>query len=682
MTTHVIYEQSSQSTLNFVAALKTESTLYVVGMRGATVNEAVCRETITTPIIVAPLGCDGGSEANSVVRTNCGQTIGLNYWSWEAHICPQGEVCMGPPYLSNGERDEGNDLALLGGVYVYSGVGHRCAVPALTKMLVEMPTVTVSGGCIANGVYEVDRVEAQKSVYVFEFMTYTLRFTPLETGFHLVTTFLGQNQTVFPYVNFGDVICGSLIQFNRAPRPLQLAATTTRVASNYYKALATDEYYLTRACGFGVGRRTFDDGRSFVQGVPEGVPYGGFPIYRTSQGIPIAVSADARFADFDDDCARFYPKSETFTGYGFTGTDGPIYNRFVPGSFSCYAPFPFYENVEVAGTLDERAKQCKMLGGVVATATMDVCVMDSWRTYCKKGWLFFDERCWFKFDVENTAFRVSHQASDAVCKGLNVHASVSTPVTLAVSAWLQRFFVFWKTNAITRVRIEGRRCECYGSDGVEPCGCESPEFPLCTYHIKDNPIYWADIEYHPKTLQLYRDGQAGVPHPVTELSCQCMAGSTGYACGQRTCVSPVLVASSVTESLANPLLAFFKKCYVHGTCWEGNPYRCACLRGFGPEADLLTGLFPNSPCVCPSLTQRGNYTIKIDGEISSASLAVCGGTAQGECVNSKCNCVQRVGVGPAFSGKSCACPVPYYGEAVIAETCNGRGTCCPSTRSP
>ncbi len=720
-TTEVIFRASTQD-LNFVRVGTFNARTIVLGMSPGSVSTVVCTATVTTPIIVAPRGCDNRDESKSVIRANCGhKTVDglLSTWTYpkDSSMCVQAgqeATCLGPPIMaSTGLPDtEQNDLELIQGVMVVSGVGPNCAVPATTRMRVELPTLAISTTAgtamrcntilgTAERMFDVDTTESQQRTFVFRNGVFRLALSPQENSRYLVS-YTNATAEVFNRTKtrlgiqyrivVNTLICDLTFLLLNATRPLQLEMVAIPTAANYYKN-RVDVYHRTRACSFGVGVRRFEDGRSLVWGVTEGVPYGGFANFVTANGVPIGVDSDPRFTDFDGDCSRFYAKEETFAGFGLNGFDGPQYDRSVPAQYSCYAPFPYPELILDVGTLDARAKQCKMMGGTLSTATSDVCRMDSWRTRCRTGWLYFDERCWYKFTMADQALRVRFgEDSERVCSELNQHATARFVFPLWVSAWLQRHYVYWRDRDVeTRVPLEGRRCECYSAAlGVRSCDCDDPSFPLCSYHVRNSPVEWDSIDYHPATLMLFKLGQAGAPMDGSEIKCTCLAGSKGARCEQRTCVSPVEVAASVNASLHNPLIAFFKRCYARsrGSCLDYDPSSCSCAVGYGPPS-TMDDTHSGTPCMCPSLVGiHAVDSVRINQVTTNSTTGVCGFQERGSCVTSgwndaECECLTRWSLSrtteDAFEGAACACPVPHYRAGLDATeaVCNGRGTCCP-----
>ncbi len=687
--------------------------VYIFGISGGSSEDVICRPTVTTQIIVAPRGCDSRDESTAVLRASCGhKSLSglLDYWHLDptSDQCLRGgaeATCLGPPILASTGQPyrEGVDwVLLLQGVAVVGGVGPRCSIPTVTMVNIQLPRLQVRNStCPALGVgfYDVDQAAAQVAEFSFWLLGTTVVLGPVSGiavssfgvpqwswgGFQRATD-LGRQVNTTNCTFWADLVS--------APHPLQYVPLAIPVVSNYYKNQVGVRDW---ACGIRVGKRTFEDGRPLVFGMPEGVVGGGIPRFKTQYGIPIRVEADPRYEDFDPDCARFYPRAEVFNGFGFSGFDGPEYSRSEPARLTCYAPFPYPELILELRTRDSRAKQCKMLGGLLATRTADVCSMDSWRTYCRRGWLYFDERCWYKFDdTRDAASQVpAGPDSNRVCAALNPNAIATFAFPIWVSAWLQRFFVYWKwPNTVTRTIIKGGRCECYGGPDalVVSCNCDDPYFPLCSYHVKDDPIPWAHVDFHPATLDLLQRGQQGVAQGGAEILCDCLAGSRGPQCLVPTCITPIDIDTSVNASLRNPATMFFKRCYTQGRgyCLDGHPYECGCITGYGPPANLVTGDYEETPCMFPALSvpRAGDGEIEIDGVVTTSPYGVCGFVERGVAVtggwnDGRCLCNSRWSATgaeePAFTGRACPCRVPHYqeGSPVIETTCNRRGTCCP-----
>lgn len=709
-TTFFTYDAAATDLSWMLTHISPSGDLYVTGVSGGSIPRVVCRETVTNPVIVAPRGCDAGDESQAILRANCGHktVTGLtDYWTYEPQetACRLGgseASCMGPPHLlrTGLPDDAANDLDLLEGVYVRSGVGPDCAIPAVTRVPIKLPTLVLTSDCPfpTAGDYTPDTLAPQRTQYVFIRFATDLILTPRTDGRYNMDALLnGQvlfNATsVQPGTPFAAGGCNLKFVLTAAPRPLQLIPPVVPDGSNYFKVTTQMAYYKTLACGFCVGRRSFDSPRSIIQGVAEGVPFGGFAIFATPEGVPLQVDPDPRYADFDDNCDRFYPRSETFTSIFQLNGGNAVYDRSVPAQFSCYAPFPYPEALLEVDTREARAQQCHMLGMMLATETSDVCVADSTSTLCKRGWQHFAGRCNYKFNeaTESTFKAPAGPYSDTVCARLHPNAISSYSITLAQSAWLQHFFAFWRfPGTVTRVVLVGRSCECYSAVGVVSCDCDTPNFPLCSYHVKDVPIPWASISFHPSTLRVLRDGQVGVQRSGMELECGCLTGSSGGECTTPTCVPPPEIAASTNASLMNPYIRFFKKCYAHGrgVCRNSDVNQCGCTPGFGPHANLLTGKYVDTPCMFPTGTGSAQILVDIGGNLSTTDTAVCSGAKNGVAVvygwnKGRCDCRTRWskfgGTEPDWGGSACSCPMPDYqeGHDVVEVLCNNHGTCCP-----
>ncbi len=750
----------------FLHTHTTDTAMYVVGVQKAQTTDVICRSAVTNQIITGPRGCNSNVPGRAIEHSNCRTDFDAvkqeieSYWSLrkDSSACTAnqgGTSCLGPVYVITAE--EGSTLLVSNeqllnsrGVYVSGGWGPRCELETVVPVNPEKPKLNVTTNCEASGnsftgLYESFGGDDDPDGFLTN-VTYVFRRDSIlrtqrvlfrrnsseDSTFHVELATTDGTSTSFYTTRFSSVLgtftvptdlldetvdmgtCDATFTMIPATLPLRLIPPVLYDDVTYPLNVFPEHYYRSRVCNFGVGR--LDQNNQLVYPHrPENVPFGGHGCFEFGDTvkIPIEVVPHKDFEDFDEDCSRVWPQNSTFYGYAGTTT----YDRDSPVTFTCFFPFVLPDAIQESLAGDrERYVQCKMMGGYVATTTKDLCAIGSWITYCKKGWLYFDERCYYKYDpATDLQYRTLDDDADRACTSLDPKAVATKGAGRYLSAWLQKVYVFRKrveSGFPVRVRVTGRKCECYDYDEVNDaatvkyCSCDVSNFALCSYHRKDHPILWADTDVSPKTLAIMRDGQKGVAHPGKQLSCgTCFPGSSGDRCEKITCVPPIVASNSVGESLKNPLLLFFKICYWdgRGECRDGQPNVCKCNRFYGPPSNLAntTDPYHSIPCMCPSSANHPTNELgfKIGNEtFVDSRYGVCNGITSGTCVVSldlyegRCECNLRVNMDPdavdryepAWDGRACTCRVSMLppdgfqmNGRMVERFCNGRGTACP-----
>lgn len=726
-------------------------TVIVIPVTTGKSNTIVCRQSQTTQIIVAPRGCDSPIPGQSIEHSNCAlggllaeaQAAATlrEQWSYrrDSIQCTAPESCLGPVWLKKQgwvPEDGISDLDLISakGLFLVSGLGPVCEIPVVTAIEVELPQLNLTvNGCPDsllwdfNGIYEPyyhDAVVNYSYVFRRQFAQTQQRILmyQYEDGYQVIlaSDFVLKYESIQLYPNPMDVIstlvnftdnCSAYFGLIPAPRPLSIVGPAVVDDLNY---LYNDrDTYESSVCGFGVGELTIDLLYKYPQ-VPEGVVFGGFPVLRNAgiTGYRFKVRAQYEYRDFVEGCERFYPKSETF--YGYTGVSGPLYNREAPAEYSCFTPFLINSLIDSAtSVIVEKAKQCQMMGCVPGLSTQDICRCRSWATYCRKGFFYFDQRCYYKPDVyRDTSYQVPQSQADSACRAIHPEAIATSQTTVYLLEWLQDYFVFFnqqQSGFPTRLFLSGKRCRCYDySDNqtlvatITECNCDKPNFPLCSYHIKDDYINLPNAD--PNTLTILRDGQDGVAFNGKQITCTCVAGSAGQYCNLRTCY-PRLSASFNTS---DPFQRFFAQCYLqqsgneqsNGNCDDQNPNDCFCNQGYGPPSRYGDN-YTTIPCAVPSATEplsKLGFTVNgityFDTRYGVCNTRMAGvGYVNAATGYGWCECNTRINMDPnalvkvekAWDGRSCTGRVAMLmpdgflvNGDIKARFCNGHGTVCPT----
>lgn len=730
------------------------NTLYLVDLDELVTDDAVCRQSVTKQIPVNPRGCDAKNIKDAIDDFYCefggdlaireAQNAMREQWTLrpDSPLCTDPSACLGDVYLPSETWKPGDpitDEELLKsrkGVFVVSAGGPTGEIPMITYIPIEMPKLNITGTCEnADGLYSLTSTDNALSgyynvTYAFEKLyTFTSRRLNLVRegrAFRVELAVLSSPDYEVVYVSnttytspidiLGEVSFGSCsmrVELIQAPKPLKMIEPQLQDDLTYYhdwrgKGFVTMELGYRRGAYDHLGRWVYPD-------CPPGALCGGYVLFQSPGpfGVKYRVEPDLRFKDFVWSCVKLYPRNTTFLGYADFSTTRATYHREAPDENACNAPFPHPDAIQAKrDDPEEKMRQCKMLGGYPALLTQEHCTIDVTTTLCRQGWYFFDEVCYYVPDPDKDASLMSSQTdADAACAALHPKAKQTTgrEASAYLEAWLTTFYTFYAPTNIVRVFLEGRRCKCYTVENdegvVNECNCETPMYPACRYLIKDDYISWNDMKYHPRTLQIMRDGQCvetsdddeclGLERYGRELEFVCLPGSGGPFCQTRVCI---LNAAQITEG--GLLVEFARKCEAHGMCFEGMPDTCHCVPGYGPPSTLGMDAHMPHMCAAPStfrpLDPDAGYTIDnttyFDGHGvcngRSAGKAVCD-KATGECV---CECATRTNMDPlssgvesAFDGVQCAArramrpPGSYQVNGGIVEPmCNGRGTVCPS----
>jgi len=711
------------TTTSFVYAGKSGNDVFILGVRDGKSDKVFCKRASTTHIVTTPVGC---SEYSNYV---CSNYDGLNRqrlidnWNKSILDCPldnRGD-CFGPVY------DPG---------FLVSGLGPSCMIPAITWPKFKARTLQITGhNCsefnVTNTFTENQRAgfrNVNASIYyengVYGIL-YERDFTSLDLNTIKLIKAVGSPYTTLYYssskyeydVDYTNITFISYSTPNIScyvsalqvhvdtPDYSVLEQPTIPTELTYYLEPEIPWYYFTRSCNHYVNRYSYLKETTSTY-FPVNVPIGGRPVLKIKitpseiPVIPILIKPDPRFEHYVSGCEHFYPKSSTFLNEADV-----LYNRAEPVLYSCYSPFVNLDLISPVDSVTRKFDACYRLGGTVNGLTQDVCVKHQANQRCKKDWLYYDTRCYYKYpSVQRFAFLKGPQReAESICNSLGGTSFIT--LSADTVQWLLGWYLYYLNDVIkVRVGITGQRCACLyilnGQEINEPCDCNTLEFPLCAYNAKDFPLPFREFAIDPLTMSILRDGQDGLPYNGREITCECEAGSVGKYCEQQTCIAPVdLQAISVEVSLVNNLVKFFLKCYEHGKCHDFRPYKCDCLPGYGPESNLNddTDLHHDHPCACPAIFVRGHandYQIN-ENRYSNNTFGVCNNYKAGYCdLNNSAICqsvtvlnlnadasnlFRKIAV---YEGKSLACKIPMLlpgsGMQIQRGFCNGHGTCCPS----
>ena len=450
----------------------------------------------------------------------------------------------------------------------------------------------------------------------------------------------------------------------------------------------------SRICNFHVGVMDYQQQPRFPW-CTENDKCGGWASYYTSSTptYPIQVSPDHRLEHYTD-CDDFYPPNGTFAavptnytlayavgGNNTNATGVPILEpttlpRLSTANELCYADILQYPLLEAIGSegsqvyfgfeyddVDLAAKfmACYMLGGFYVR--QDACARMITEVKCKKGWIYFDQHCYYKyrFHADAPSMGAPEQAV-GTCSALDpiAHPLLDVPMNSLLEVWLHKHFMHFQPSLCDdaddrcrNVRYKTMRNPnddyyiCLGEGSINrfpnytaynwtdngvasdqepnknPSACANLHrvaFPICRYHVEAYTPYMQDVSMSIRTLDTLRYGQDGSPWTGHSAQCVCFDGWSGDACEQPTC--PLMDTILANRGDPQEITEFFLRCYNahHGECYHDNPRNCRCNAFWGPSASLLPQhpdhKFKDIPCMCPSSSlslQDDDFTVLITG---------------------------------------------------------------------
>ena len=715
----------SSGTVNEIMCMPTQVTRVLIQPRGC--------DNSNPNLAVENSNCALTPEAS---LANLQTMLSTWFLAWEPGTIYQ----FGPPILVGLPEAQFTDANLLQsqGVILTWGTGDNCAAPANVRVSIDMPTLIVTSDCTDyqsfayTGLYAPNRAMwTEDTQWLFtrtnSFTYQNFAYSRLGVGitFNLelydglggpvwlstqaftdfVSTPLGVNHTMVA----GMLTCHLMLSIRPSNRTLLPPMTLNDV--NYAQNNLPFPDYQTLVCSFDVGRFSLLN-TWLVPGCCPTCLCGGDVSFTTS-GLspqPFRIRPNPQIPNMT--CDMVYPLSDAVPTLG----GGTLPRNFE--NYLCF--FPFLNPDLAQETLQNAYLQCQLLSGWVADQGRTVCMRSLGFVNCKQGWLEFDQNCYYPAQSYLDArLAVTGDASEDACNSIGATAAW-TPTELGY-IWLGWYTAFWKDCTIPyRVArpilgtFQGsgsgnKICTCYTCTNngtfallVSECSCQTIAFPVCRYRYADKPVPYWQTSMSPLTRSILINGQQGAAFPGAFGQCICPYGfiSNGITDGCYTPTCPPLV-SNTTTALSN----FFDSCFGtgNGYCYNGQPRMCQCQKGWGPPASIDPSLpfyeYQDFPCYCPSAVTHLDSYFVINGALYNDSAnripgPPCGGFSQGACstldVLGVCACTNIPLLNPsslipyqqAFDGAACTCVVPLLpplgqGDRIIAQFCNGKGTCCP-----
>ncbi len=495
------------------------------------------------------------------------------------------------------------------------------------------------------------------------------------------------------------------------PGPPQYVPPDVVNSQNYSYNINPFVYERTSVCNVAFGRLSVSGELMFPNCADQDV-CGGTVRYVYPGRIDLAVHVPANpNLHFRLNCEEMYPKSATFADL-----NGVEVSRVNMIGQVCNAPFISSALILGGYVPDEKTIQCQKLGGYTVGTAQTMCARPITTVYCQYGWIYFDGKCFYKFDpFTEGRHSVPIGSAATSCTFLSSIAHPLIEVDVYLDLWLQNAFIYFRKNvkqaAAYRVPQFGSEvCKCYNTKDYaqESCACYSietvegvPIFPICYYFVTESsvePVY-SSISVSLETAALYTHGQDGPQSGGAEAICECFDGWEGKNCERPTCS----VGKLLTSGGELALTTFFRKCYNkgRGSCFTGQERICQCNFPYGPSASIIPSIpllyqHQQHPCTCPAgALKSGVYQIGDQVYSGDALYLPCSGLNQGICITDNstnwgsCYCVQRPnlvfgGEEGAYDGQACSCPIPiqpYRADVkngpINTAFCNHRGTCCP-----
>lgn len=468
--------------------------------------------------------------------------------------------------------------------------------------------------------------------------------------------------------------------------------------------------YVSAVCNVCFGRLDIV-GNLVCPDVPEGDVGGGDVryVYRGADGVelPVFVPPNPLLA-YRFDCDEVNPKAAFF--FDTAGIRWPRMDLDI--SQLCYYPMYY-----LGDDIQEKGRQCQLKGGYTFTKAQTLCARPITSLFCQEGWIYFDGKCFWKFDpsIDGQYSSPLDQANN-ICSQLNQYAQPVVETDQDLENFLLQDYVYWKRNldfvAAYRVPVYGQSyCRCYLTFFFIQVQCPCYNivydqtiqiFPICFYYtsVKELEPLYADIQVSVETARVWKYGQIGPEMGSYEAICAPRDGWKDKGSNTVTCPLEDIINDAKQNTT---LVEYFRKCYAqgHGSCFNGQPRVCQCSPYYGPSSSLLPSLpelyqFRDFSCGLPAGVQTSGIFQINEIVYNSSSLYVpCTSIENGRGIYQNntgtgyCSCTEREnlvfgGVENAYDGKSCSCrkpiqPVNAIGKngRITVELCNHHGTCCP-----
>ena len=627
------------------------------------------------------------------------------------------------------------------GIVLVWGVGDNCAAPASIRIPIQYPTLVVQSSCTDYqslsyaGAYSPNRYAYnmdlqwrfdknagqpyQTLVYsrVGLGITFNIQLNDGEGGPVWLSTaaftdFVSTPLATNISMTAGGSACWLILGITPSNRTMLPPATLNNI--NYAQNTMPDPFYETDICGFTVGRFTLLN----TWAVP-----GCCPTCKCGGDVSFSVLADGLWpVPFFVRANPLIPNMTCNEIYPVSGIVPTLGGGTIPRNFEDYLCFfPFINPALAAQSLQEQYTQCQLLGGWVADQGRTVCMRSLGKVECRQGWLPFDQNCYYPpQSYRDAQLAVPGDQAEAACNSIGA-TSAWTP-TANGYLWIEWLMYYWQDCSIpycVKRPILGtfsgsgsanQICTCYtctnnGTFTVtsRQAPCQSVAFWGCRASIAANPVPMGQQSMSPLTRSILINGQDGTQFPGAFGRCICPSGFVGNGINPG-CFTPTcpLIVNTTTPT---PLTDFFDMCVGSGNgyCFEGQPRMCQCNTGWGPPASVDPALpyyvYRDTPCFCPSSANRISPFFVINAVLYNDTAnpltgSVCGSSSQGACssIGSQGLCIcepipilnpdSAIASQPEFDGQSCTCPVPLLppvgqGDRIIAQFCNGIGTCCP-----
>lgn len=160
---------------------------------------------------------------------------------------------------------------------------------------------------------------------------------------------------------------------------------------------------------------------------------------------PIYVPEN-KHLDFRFDCKEKYPKSNFFIDIAGSKVPVMIYSQQI-----CNMPLLLPGLISSGALPDEDYIQCFKLGGYTSGRAKTHCSIAMTTLHCKLGYLYFDQRCFKKFDPrKDSEFSVSFEHYDDVCQNENSYSVSLMDIDQYTEAWINIVFLYYERNIYPR----------------------------------------------------------------------------------------------------------------------------------------------------------------------------------------------------------------------------------------